>query len=119
MDSKQEPLKYVEKGWGSETWFVNKEYCGKILVLKEGKRLSWHYHLKKDEVFYCSKGKVILKYGPTDDIDKAEQTILMPGSHFHIPTGLRHQLIALEDSEVFEASTHHEDDDSIRVIKGD
>ena len=36
---------YVPKGWGYEHWIVNKkEYCGKILFFKKGKRCSWHYH---------------------------------------------------------------------------
>jgi quercetin dioxygenase-like cupin family protein len=44
---------------------------------------------------------------------------LSVGDIFHVPTGLRHRLLALEDSEIMEFSTHHEDSDSIRVEKGD
>jgi quercetin dioxygenase-like cupin family protein len=33
--------------------------------------------------------------------------------------GEPHQLIALEDSEVFEVSTKHYDEDSFRIHKGD
>ena len=42
-----------------------------------------------------------------------------PGDSFHVPVGLKHQMIALEDSELFEFSTEHFEEDSYRVIKGD
>jgi quercetin dioxygenase-like cupin family protein len=45
--------------------------------------------------------------------------ILEPGDKFHIYRGLRHQMIAVEPSELFEFSTEHFDEDSYRVIKGD
>jgi quercetin dioxygenase-like cupin family protein len=113
-------IKHVPKGWGHEKWIVNKkEYCGKLLFFEGGKKCSWHYHKLKDEVFYLQSGKMIVKYGDTDDIDEAKELILEPGQNFHIYRGLRHQMIALEDSELFEFSTEHFDSDSYRVIKGD
>ena len=54
-----------------------------------------------------------------DDIEKANELILEPGQNFHVYRGLRHRMIALEDSELFEFSTEHFDSDSYRVIKGD
>jgi len=113
-------IKHVDKGWGHEKWIVNKEqYCGKLLFLKEGKRCSWHYHKIKDEVFYLQSGKIIVKHSWDEDINSCEETVLTPGMNFYIPTGLKHQMIALEDSEVFEFSTQHFDEDSHRIIKGD
>lgn len=41
------------------------------------------------------------------------------GDNFHIYRGLRHQMQALEDTELFEFSTQHFDSDSHRIIKGD
>ena len=58
-------------------------------------------------------------YGFDDDINEAEGLILNPGDKFEIPRGLRHQMYAIEDTEMFEFSTQHFDDDSYRVIKGD
>ena len=52
-------------------------------------------------------------------IKKANQIILNPGEKFHVATGLRHQMVALEDSELFEFSTEHFDSDSHRILKGD
>lgn len=109
----------VEKGWGYELWIVNKDYCGKLLSFHKGKRCSYHYHLVKDEVFYLQSGRLLIKYAHHDDLDRAESVELLPGMKFAVPTGLRHQMIALEESVLVEFSTHHEDADSVRVVKGD
>ena len=114
------PIKYVEKGWGWEKWIVNSsEYCGKLLFFENQKRCSWHYHKLKDEVFYLQSGLMIVKYSEQDNIEEAEQIVLNPGDNFHVYRGLRHQMIALQDSELFEFSTQHFDSDSHRIIKGD
>lgn len=110
----------VEKGWGYEEILINSPlYCAKILHINKDKQLSWHYHNIKDETFYIENGKVILLYGWSDDITLAEAKTLYPGDTFNVPTGLKHRLIAMENSRVFEFSTQHFDSDSIRIIKGD
>ena len=113
-------IKIVPKGWGYEKWIVNtEEYCGKLLFFNEGKRCSWHYHKQKDETFYLQSGKILLYYGDSDSLDDAEDIVLEAGDKFHIYRGLRHQMVAIEDSELFEFSTEHFDEDSYRVVKGD
>ena len=113
-------IKHVDKGWGYEKWIVNKpEYCGKLLFFDRGKRCSWHYHDMKDEVFYLHSGLLMIYYSDDDDISNASQALLRPGDSFHVPIGLRHQVVALEDSELFEFSTQHFDSDSKRIIRGD
>ena len=113
-------IKIVPKGWRYEKWIVNtEEYCGKLLFFNEGKRCSWHYHKQKDETFYLQSGKILLYYGDSDSLDDAEDIVLEAGDKFHIYRGLRHQMVAIEDSELFEFSTEHFDEDSYRVIKGD
>jgi len=114
------PMKFVKKGWGYEKWIVNKEeYCGKLLFFKQGKRCSWHHHKIKDEVFYLQSGKMIVRFSEDDDIQEAEEILLEPGQNFYIYPGLRHQMEALEDSELYEFSTEHFDEDSYRILKGD
>ena len=61
----------------------------------------------------------MIYYSEEDRIEKAQQLILRPGENFHVYRGLRHQMIALEDTELFEFSTQHFDSDSYRIIKGD
>ena len=113
---------FVEKGWGSEEWIVNNEkYCGKLLRIEKDKKTSWHYHKIKDEVMYVHTGKVKIIHGNREDINhwNTKEVILFEGESFHIPTGLIHQIIGLEYTELFEFSTEHFDSDSYRVIKGD
>ena len=104
----QIPTHRVPKVWGEEHWIVNREYCGKKLVLKKGYRCSLHLHKDKDEVFYLVSGRVYLELG-----DAAR--VMEPGDHQHVPPGVEHRFWGLEDSEIFEFSSHHEDADSYRV----
>ena len=114
------PMTHVDKGWGWERWIVNcEEYCGKLLFFNKGKRCSWHFHKLKDEVFYLQSGKMMIYFSEEDAIEKAQQLILLPGENFHVYRGLRHQMVALQDSELFEFSTQHFDSDSHRILKGD
>ena len=113
-------INFVPKGWGFEKWIVNtEEYCGKLLYFVKGKKCSWHYHKLKDETFYIQSGKILLKYSDGDEILYANKIILNSGDKFHIYRGLRHQMFALEDTELFEFSTQHFDEDSCRLERGD
>ena len=113
-------IKFVPKGWGFEKWIVNcEQYCGKLLYIAKGKKCSWHYHNKKDEVFYVQSGRIKIKYGWSDNQELGSIAILERGDKFHVPIGMRHQMYGMEDTELFEFSTEHFDSDSIRVIPGD
>lgn len=120
MSNNCSKIKFVSKGWGFEKWIVNnQEYCGKLLYFVKGGKCSWHYHKLKDETFYVQSGKILLTYGDSDDMAFSHQIILERGENFHITRGMRHQMEGFEDTELFEFSTQHFDDDSIRLIKGD
>lgn len=113
-------IKFVPKGWGFEKWIVNsEEYCGKLLYFAQGKKCSWHYHKLKDETFYIQSGSIRLLYCDKDEIEMANEVILKKGDKFHIYRGLRHQMVAIEDTELFEFSTQHFEEDSYRIIQGD
>ena len=115
-----EPIKFVPKGWGYEKWIVNCDrYCGKILHIVQGKKCSWHYHQLKDEVFYVQSGAVEVLYSYDDNIETADLILLTKGDKFHVPPGMRHRMEALQDTELYEFSTQHFDEDSYRVIAGD
>ena len=113
-------MKFVPKGKKKEKWIVNcDKYCGKLLYFVKGKRCSWHYHKIKDEVFYVQSGKLLVKFSDEDSLEHAEEIVLSKGDNFHVYVGLKHQMIALEDTELFEFSTQHFDSDSYRLRKGD
>ena len=110
---------YVPKGWGNELIIENNEmYCGKLLRFKSNCRFSMHYHMNKDETWYVQKGKFVYRWIDTENADMNE-SILRKGDVVRQRPGQPHQLMALTDGLIFEVSTHHEDSDSYRVMKGD
>lgn len=108
---KRKFIKTVEKPWGREEWIANKQYCGKILTLRKGNQSSFHYHKNKDETFYVLEGKIVFSRLNKD-------FILVKGDIIEIKPREVHRIMALQDSKLVEFSTHHEDSDSYRVIKG-
>jgi len=116
--SKKLTSEIVPKGWGKEIIFVNNdEYCGKILCFEKGKKFSMHYHIRKKETWYVNKGKFILFWIETEN-GTMHTEYLEVGDVITNERGEPHQLIAVEDSEVFEVSSKHYDEDSYRVWKG-
>jgi len=110
--------KVVEKEWGREIWMANnseENYCGKILQINQGYNSSLHFHLKKHETFYITKGQ--LQVDLIDTIDGVRVTkILNEGDAMEINRGQPHQLIAYDgDVEFIEISTFHMDSDSRRI----
>ena len=64
----------------------------------------------------CKLNVLLLWIETTNGVQYTEQ--LTVGDVITNERGAPHQLIALEDSEVFEVSTKHYDDDSYRIKKG-
>ena len=108
--SKENKMPVYPKVWGEERWIVNRDYCGKILVLNKGFRCSIHHHKIKDETFYINKGKVLLELN--DDT-----RVMVPGDVQLIMPNEKHRFTGLEDSEIIEFSTHHREDDSYRDVE--
>lgn len=99
-----------EKVWGHELWIVNsKEYCGKILDIKEGWCSSYHMHRKKVETFHVLEGLVYLEYLGEAHMLGPGYTVTIKAGEFHRFAGLRHSLI-------LEISTHHSDKDVVRYM---
>ncbi len=116
----RKPVNVVKKGWGGEVWIANNElYCGKLLRLDKGKKCSLHYHKLKTESFYLHKGRLLMRTMESLEATEIDEFELEAGQCMDIPTGLVHQMVALEDSELFEFSTQHFDTDSHRLMKGD
>ena len=64
-------------------------------------------------------GRIEVTYSLSDDIKNANHEILLPGDSFHVPPLMRHQMKALEESDLFEFSTEHFEEDSYRIERGD
>ena len=111
-------IKYP-KGWGYELHIENNDdYCSKLLVFDKGKKFSMHYHVTKYETWYVQKGKLNFNWIDPDTADIITNK-LEEGDIVTLYQGIAHQLEALEDSIIFEASIHDEIKDSYRVFKGD
>ena len=100
--------KEVKKEWGKEICLVNRDYCGKKLILNKGFRCSMHFHKNKDETFYILTGKVLMEIGN-------KKYIMLPGHSILIEPNTKHRFTGLEDSEIMEFSTHHEDSDTYKL----
>ncbi len=98
----------VDKPWGYELiWAQTDRYVGKILHVRAGHILSLQYHNKKDETMYVLSGQLLLRIR---EGDKMVTRSFEAGESAHIPPGLIHQIEAVEDSDVLEASTPELDD---------
>ena len=106
-------MKIVPKVWGEEHWIINNEkYCGKKLILKKDYRCSLHHHKIKEETFYVQSGEVLM------EVDH-KKWIMYKGDIQHLMPGQWHRFTGLKDSEMFEFSTHHLDEDTYRKTESE
>ncbi|MES2209834.1 MAG: cupin domain-containing protein [Chloroflexota bacterium] len=99
----------VEKPWGHELiWAHTDRYVGKILVIEEGRRLSYQFHEIKDEWIRVLSGRLLLTL--ENDLGIDEDHELGPGDDAHVRTHRRHRYTAIERCELLEVSTPELDD---------
>jgi len=99
----------VNKPWGHELiWAVTDRYVGKILHVRAGEALSLQYHVVKDETIMVLTGRLRLEFFA--DGEPPREKDLGPREPFRIEPGLRHRMIAIEDTDVLEVSTPELDD---------
>jgi mannose-6-phosphate isomerase len=98
----------VDKPWGYElVWARTDRYVGKLLHVRAGHVLSLQYHNRKDETMHVLRGELVLRTQPAD---RLEERAFHAGDTVHIPPKLIHQIEAVVDSDVLEASTPELDD---------
>jgi len=110
--TQKETMEEVRKVWGKEIWIVNcPEYCGKLLYLDKGAESSCHYHEKKQETFHALEGQVALTV-------EGKDYMLNPFSRPKtIKPGQKHSFRGLANSIIIEISTHHDDQDVVRLTE--
>ena len=100
----------VPKPWGHETiWAHTDRYVGKILHIKAGHALSVQYHNRKDETVYLLSGEIIYRVQRDGERDLTDVRLRI-GDAFRITPGTIHQMEAVTDCDVLEASTPDLDD---------
>ena len=98
----------VDKPGGYElVWARTDKYVGKILHVKAGHVLSLQYHNRKDETMHVLSGELILRTQPGDTLLARP---FKAGESVHIPPTLIHQIEAVVDTDVLEASSPELDD---------
>ena len=98
----------VDKPWGYEIiWAHTDNYVGKILHITAGHALSVQYHEVKDETIYLLSGELIYRVW---DNDAPRDVGLKVGQSYRITPHTIHQMEAVTDCDVLEASTPHLDD---------
>lgn len=117
---------HLEKIWGTEEWAYQSN-CEqnnqiiqvetvKILNFIQGKNLSLHQHLEKQEFFIILNGVFFIEI-----LDLATQIHhsfrLKAGERLFIPRGLFHRMLCEEAGSILEVSTLDKPEDSYRLIK--
>ena len=98
----------VDKPWGYEIiWAHTDSYVGKILHINAGHALSVQYHEVKDETVYLLSGELVYRVWEND---RPRDVGLKVGQAFRITPHTVHQMEAVTDCDVLEASTPHLDD---------
>jgi len=112
-------VRVVPKPWGHETiWAHTDLYVGKVLHIKAGHALSVQYHNRKDETIHLLSGRMIYRVGTADGRGQAagqrlpelKAVELGAGESFRNEPGTVHQMEAVTDCVLLEASTPHLDD---------
>ena len=99
----------MPKPWGHETiWAHTGQYVGKVLHIKAGQALSVQYHNHKDETIHLLRGRMI--YRVRDATGELSDVELVQGQSYRNEPGTVHQMEAVTDCDVLEASTPHLDD---------
>ena len=109
----------IEKGWGAEAiWVTNDKYCSKFMHFDAGAKFSMHFHKEKEETWYVTSGKFLLKYIDTSNANIHEKELNV-GDVWHNSPLVPHQLICIEAGTVLEVSTPDSVEDNYRVMPGD
>jgi quercetin dioxygenase-like cupin family protein len=100
----------VPKPWGHELiWAETPLYVGKVLHIKAGQALSVQYHEQKDETIHLLRGEMIYRVAERAG-EELREIPLRAGESFRNQPGFVHQMEAVTDCDVLEASTPHLDD---------
>jgi mannose-6-phosphate isomerase len=98
----------VTKPWGYELiWAHTDKYVGKILHINAGHELSLQYHNEKDETVHLLSGELIYRVKVNGELRDVH---LGAGDSYRLTPGTVHQMAAITDCDILEASTPQLDD---------
>jgi mannose-6-phosphate isomerase len=101
-------VRRVEKPWGYELiWAHTERYVGKLLHVKQGHKLSYQFHNKKDETIHLQSGELLFV---VDEGQGPVELRMKPGESYHIKPLTKHRMVAITDCDILEVSTPELDD---------
>ena len=93
------------RDWGEETFVAETDkYFGKVLHMQAGTKGGLQKHVEKDETFYLWSGRAVVCF---DDGNGLVERPMYAGESYHVPPGAVHQVEAISECVLFEASTPH------------
>jgi len=103
-------MRIIKKPWGhEEIWAETDKYCGKILYIQAGHRLSLQYHEKKTETIRVMQGTLLLTLQDSKGI--VFNKTLQVGEAYHVAPNTIHRFGAGDhDVVIIEVSTTELDD---------
>jgi len=111
------PLNIKQKYWGKIVNVCRLDNCSlKIIEMDARTQSSMEFHTQKDETYYILSGKIKLGLRVGRGVNKS--VILNSGDVYHVPRGLMHMRIAIEDSVIVEIASNDTDTDSHIVEDG-
>ncbi|MDA9930229.1 hypothetical protein N9E91_03200 [Alphaproteobacteria bacterium] len=106
-----------DKYWGwIQSVYADETFTLKQVMMKKNTQSSMEYHITKDEYYFIAQGR--LKLGLRIGRARNVAVILEQGDVYHIPPGLMHMRMALEDTLIIEWSNKDDDEDSNIVEDG-
>ncbi len=85
---------FEERIWGKfYNLFKDESVRIKELVVNSGKGLSFQRHKFRNEIWFVSKGKCLVRHGNSNNENASEETELNSEELFHVPANKWHQII--------------------------
>lgn len=85
---------FEERVWGKfYNLFRDESVRIKELVINSGKGLSFQRHRFRNEIWFVSKGKCLVRYGDSNNENESEEIELNREELFHVPANKWHQII--------------------------
>ena len=109
IDEAQAPA-FIERyfpGLTSDDLIGGRKVSPKILVVAPGKRLSWQYHHRREEVWRVVDGPVAVAHGPSDE--QPDPNTYQTGDTVVLAKGERHRLIGLDAPGIVAEIWQHTD----------
>ena len=111
IEEQQAPA-FVERyfpGRASDDLIGDRKVSPKILVVAPGKRLSWQYHHRREEIWRVVEGPVAVAHGPDDE--QPTPNTYATGETIVLGKGERHRLIGLDAPGIVAEIWQHTDPD--------